>query len=392
MIATAFLHELAAALREPATPTVWVREIATNDARELTRRLSRALGRNASIIVVPDTSVPAGGLWLAIARGLNAPEGGDPKRRVRRAIEERARTGARTILALPHAERMAPEALGGLLAMADASPELRLLLLTEGDASLPSLLPDGTPTLAPPAAPPEPAAAANPPAANPRATAPAPKDAGDEPARALAWPLGIASRTRVMAAAIIGAIAIASGFWWATRAPETPPAVAAASTPREASNPVPAQAADEPAPPLQDRPSIVAAPAPRPSPPVAPAPSAPAPTVAPAEVAATPMPERTPPALPSAGPAAAAPPRDLAPAPAPPAEVAETGPVGRAVHINAVPWARIEIDGVYRGDTPMGNIRLSPGVHEVRATFPDGSWSVREVRVGDNERYLSFTR
>jgi serine/threonine-protein kinase len=39
--------------------------------------------------------------------------------------------------------------------------------------------------------------------------------------------------------------------------------------------------------------------------------------------------------------------------------------------VNTFPWARVFVDGVYRGDTPVQRLRLAAGVHELRVVNPD---------------------
>jgi len=402
MVATALLHELVAALRQPGIPAVVVKGLGPDDGVEILRRLSRALGRDAQIVGVPDPGVPTGGLWLTIARGLDAQEGGDPKRRVRRAVEERARAGQRTVLAVTHAERLAPEALGGLLSLAEGEPALRLLLLRSAGSApdVAMALPDATVEI-------ELADFAAPPIAAPRAEGAPIRRRPDGP-RAGA-PAGRGAKT----AALVGVcvVAIVAGFYVATqpgsrlepvlRAPEAaaggtgtePPALRDSARDRA---PEPESAAVEPKPgppPLPAPPVPVAAGEPA-TPPVPPADRIVTPRTPPLETAPTPQPAapestRVPPpargTTPEPAPATAP---VAAPEPAPAApRIAATG---APIHINASPWARIEIDGAGVGETPLGDLVLTRGVHQVRAVFPDGRSQVREVRVGDTERYLSF--
>ena|GEM_PF-4795528 len=63
-------------------------------------------------------------------------------------------------------------------------------------------------------------------------------------------------------------------------------------------------------------------------------------------------------------------------------------PVGR-LHVNASPWARIEVDGVSVGETPLGSLRLPYGTHRVVARFPDGTVAQRTIHLGE-ERFLVF--
>jgi hypothetical protein len=121
---------------------------------------------------------------------------------------------------------------------------------------------------------------------------------------------------------------------------------------------------------------------------------------APQEVAAAPEPE--------AAPDVAAPPPALATTPAPtPAEAVEasagdaTEPTsaesdaGTAsetilVSINAVPWARIEIDGADAGLTPLADWPLEPGQHQFRAIFGDGREVVRTETIDPLNRRILF--
>jgi hypothetical protein len=41
------------------------------------------------------------------------------------------------------------------------------------------------------------------------------------------------------------------------------------------------------------------------------------------------------------------------------------------VSINAVPWAEVTIDGVAAGQTPLGNLALPIGVHDIVFRHPD---------------------
>ncbi len=61
-----------------------------------------------------------------------------------------------------------------------------------------------------------------------------------------------------------------------------------------------------------------------------------------------------------------------------------------SVSINAVPWARIEIDGEDYGVTPMADVSLAPGSHEFRAVFGDGREVVRTEEIDDLNRRILF--
>ena len=93
------------------------------------------------------------------------------------------------------------------------------------------------------------------------------------------------------------------------------------------------------------------------------------------------MPPETAPAEPAA---AAEPIADVAPPPAP-------LPAGTlAVNVNASPWARVEIDGVEVGETPLAGIPLRPGPHTFRATLPDGRVLERTVEIDPDHRHVAF--
>jgi hypothetical protein len=60
------------------------------------------------------------------------------------------------------------------------------------------------------------------------------------------------------------------------------------------------------------------------------------------------------------------------------------------VHINAAPWATIEVDGVEVGETPIAGIPLAPGSHLFRARMPDGRVLEKTVQIGAETRYVTF--
>ncbi|MGH0037265.1 MAG: AAA family ATPase [Myxococcota bacterium] len=60
------------------------------------------------------------------------------------------------------------------------------------------------------------------------------------------------------------------------------------------------------------------------------------------------------------------------------------------VSVNAVPWARIEIDGVGVGVTPLADVPLDPGEHEFRAIFGDGREVVRSEKIDPLNRRILF--
>jgi type II secretory pathway predicted ATPase ExeA len=289
----------------------------------------------------------------------------------------------------------------------------------EGEESAPTAPPSEAPTelleLPEPAAakpPPVPAPAprpvaetAPPPAAAPRVE-PEPPQTAPAARRRRPW------RVALWVAASIGVVvAFTMGRWTAETVPlhvghSSPPTEATPLAARPA--PPPVERAPAPVPPRAE-PSPAAAP--EPAPPLAeartpvaeatPQAEAAAPSAeAPQEVAAAPEPE--------AAPDVAAPPPALATTPAPtPAEAVEasagdaTEPTsaesdaGTAsetilVSINAVPWARIEIDGADAGLTPLADWPLEPGQHQFRAIFGDGREVVRTETIDPLNRRILF--
>jgi hypothetical protein len=51
------------------------------------------------------------------------------------------------------------------------------------------------------------------------------------------------------------------------------------------------------------------------------------------------------------------------------------------LQVNAQPWASVFIDGLPVGDTPLGNLRVAIGAHEVRFRHPELGEQVRQVTV-----------
>ena len=86
-----------------------------------------------------------------------------------------------------------------------------------------------------------------------------------------------------------------------------------------------------------------------------------------------------------APPPAAVPPPEV-PAPPAPEESGER----IAVNINATPWASIEVDGEYRGVTPLAGVLLPPGLHVFRARMADGEIREHRVEVGPTMRHVVF--
>jgi len=92
--------------------------------------------------------------------------------------------------------------------------------------------------------------------------------------------------------------------------------------------------------------------------------------------------------------------RAAAPAPPPPAAVpapempvppaSEESGERIAVNINATPWASIEVDGEYRGVTPLAGVLLPPGLHVFRARMANGEIREHRVEVGPTMRHVVF--
>jgi hypothetical protein len=97
------------------------------------------------------------------------------------------------------------------------------------------------------------------------------------------------------------------------------------------------------------------------------------------------------------------PPEPQAEEPAPPGESAIALPAEAAptqvappvveripVNVNARPWARIEVDGVDVGVTPLAGLRLTPGSHRFRAAMPDGGVVERVEVITLDRRRVAF--
>jgi len=146
-------------------------------------------------------------------------------------------------------------------------------------------------------------------------------------------------------------------------APGAPPAAAEVAAAPEAAEPA------APPAPLESAPAPAeSAPAPARSERGAPAAAEVARTEPPADVAAPPPAER----------------------PAPPPPPLAPPPVGPRLSVNAEPWASIEVDGRPVGETPIGEIRVSPGSHRVSARMPDGRVIERSVEARSGDVYLVF--
>ncbi|HEX2485298.1 MAG TPA: hypothetical protein VHQ66_08360, partial [Myxococcota bacterium] len=194
-----------------------------------------------------------------------------------------------------------------------------------------------------------------------------------------------------------GAIALAAGSIAAALAllvprfgvgPDQAPAPAVSSAPSAAGGSQPVREASAPAPVLTPS----AAPSPRP----APAPlSAPSAAVEPPVAAAGTPPTRpttAQPATPAPNAPRAAPAQLPKPAPARPARpVAQAAPVrpaGGYLFVNAIPRARITIDGVPAGPTPLVRHPLARGRHRIVAEFADGRVEERIIEAVGAETYL----
>ncbi len=91
-------------------------------------------------------------------------------------------------------------------------------------------------------------------------------------------------------------------------------------------------------------------------------------------------------------PPAPAPDRPPPPQPAPAqAAAAATPSVSTvSVHLNASPWAFIQVDGVDLGPTPIADIPLLAGKHRFHARMPDGRVVERVVEVTEKNRFIVF--
>jgi predicted ABC-type transport system involved in lysophospholipase L1 biosynthesis ATPase subunit len=70
-----------------------------------------------------------------------------------------------------------------------------------------------------------------------------------------------------------------------------------------------------------------------------------------------------------------------------PGILARTQPVN--VQVNARPWARVRINGIDVGPTPLSQ-RLAPGVYQLEAEFPSGERIQREIDVGPKNRFVAL--
>jgi hypothetical protein len=105
-----------------------------------------------------------------------------------------------------------------------------------------------------------------------------------------------------------------------------------------------------------------------------------------------PPPEVAPPPDVAAAPAAAAAaeiPNAASAAPTPPSVQADAATLVR-VHVNSRPWARIRVDGVDAGTTPLSSLQLTPGQHDFEARLADGRVVARRIDIGPEARLVSF--
>jgi type II secretory pathway predicted ATPase ExeA len=65
-------------------------------------------------------------------------------------------------------------------------------------------------------------------------------------------------------------------------------------------------------------------------------------------------------------------------------------PAGPRLSVNARPWAAISLDGTPVGETPLGELRITPGAHVVSAKLPDGRVVERTVEARAGDVYLVF--
>jgi serine/threonine-protein kinase len=176
--------------------------------------------------------------------------------------------------------------------------------------------------------------------------------------RRAAWPRA----ALVLGLAVAG---VAAAFLVRTTRPPAASPPIAVPTPARVVEPSPPLSSPEPTPPL-------ATPRPRSRPPsVAERPAAPA---------TTPAPTPTQPSqAPAPQPAAPSQPAVVTPAPfrAPEAD--------GALLVVARPWADVSVDGVPRGQTPLGRIPLPPGPHAVLLTHPDYQPYPRRVTIHAGE-------
>jgi type II secretory pathway predicted ATPase ExeA len=79
------------------------------------------------------------------------------------------------------------------------------------------------------------------------------------------------------------------------------------------------------------------------------------------------------------------------PEPAPPAAPIDTALLGPfRVQVNATPWARVRVDGIDFGETPLANIPLLAGPHTFQVLMSDGRVIERVVEIDAEKRFVGF--
>ncbi len=176
--------------------------------------------------------------------------------------------------------------------------------------------------------------------------------------RAAALPPRRARWPRVAIALALAVVGAGAALYFRVAYPPALPPITLAPSPPLTRSPVPSPEA----------PIRAIAPSPR----AAPTPRAPRPVAA--DSTPTPSPEPTPPA-PTPEPPATAPAAAAQPTPSP------TPTADGALLVVARPWADVSVDGVPRGQTPLGRISLPPGPHAVLLTHPDYQPYPRRVTI-----------
>jgi len=169
------------------------------------------------------------------------------------------------------------------------------------------------------------------------------------------------------------------------------PAGSSVGVPVERSEPAPQEPAPAPAPPPPPAASAAVEPAPPASEPAASievAPTAPSRPLAPPLPAAPPIPDPNQPE-PAVHISTLPFPDEHVPALLEPQPLAAPPP-GPRLSVNAAPWAEISLDGHPVGDTPLGELRVTPGAHVVSAKLPDGRVVERSVEARAGDLYVVF--